>query len=138
MGDLNSRVAHVTGAGSGIGRAIALRLAADGATVVVTDIDIGKAASTAKDIVARSGRAAEFALDVASPEAVRSVFTEIERRYGQVALQVSHAGITTRLPILHMSLEVLDPILRTNLYGVVLCGQAAARLMRQRGGRLVK
>ena len=137
MSDLKGRVALVTGAGSGIGRAIALRLAADGATVAVTDIDIGKAADTTKHIVAQGGSAAAFALDVANPEVVQNVYADVERRFGQLDIQISHAGITTRAPFLDMPLEAFDAILRTNLYGVFLCGQAAARLMRQRGGRIV-
>ena len=137
MSDPETRIALVTGAGGGIGRAIALRLAADGATVAVTDIDAAKAEETTRLITGRGGSAAAFTLDVADPDAVQAVYAEVERRYACLDVQISHAGVTTRAAFIDMPLDAFDAIVRTNLYGAFLCGQAAARLMRRTGGRIV-
>ena len=134
--DLSGRIAFITGAGSGIGRAIALRFAKQGATVIATDVDEDKAAVTAAD--AGNG-ASHYQMDVGDEAAVACVYAEVARRHARLDIQVSNAGVTARTPFLEVPLEKFHAIIRTNLYGVLLCGQQAARLMvaRKSEGRIV-
>jgi 3-oxoacyl-[acyl-carrier protein] reductase len=132
------KFALVTGAGAGIGRAIALRLAAEGATVVATDIDGARIAETRRQLLVISPDSEGTELDVTDGDQVRRVYEEVERKYGRLDLQVSNAGIAERTPFLTTSVEQFERVLRVNLTGVFLCGQAAARLMvRAGGGRIV-
>lgn len=127
--DLSGKTAFITGAGSGIGRAIALRFAKQGATVIATDVNEDKAAATAGD--AGSG-ASHYQMDVGDEPAVARVYAEVARRHARLDIQVSNAGVTARTPFLEVPLAKFHAIVRTNLYGVLLCGQQAARLMVER------
>jgi len=131
---LQGKVAVVTGAAAGIGRATALRFAAEGAMVVAADIDEAGALKTHQAIAEAGGVSQAMALDVGDPQSVAAAYSEVRRRYGRLDLQVSNAGISDRLPFLAMALEDFERILRVNLIGTLLCGQAAARMMRGAGG----
>jgi 3-oxoacyl-[acyl-carrier protein] reductase len=135
--DLSGKVALVTGAGNGIGRAIALGLSAAGATTIVCDIDGAAGERTAKSISDHGQIAVAMPLDVSDPVQVTAVYGEVGQRYGRLDIQISNAGITTRAPFLDVDLETFHRIMSVNLYGAFLCGQAAGRLMRQHGGRIV-
>ncbi|MDB5584997.1 MAG: short-chain dehydrogenase/reductase [Bradyrhizobium sp.] len=135
--DLSGKVALVTGAGNGIGRAIALGLSAAGATTIVCDIDGAAGERTAKSILDQGRAAVAMPLDVSDPAGVAAVYGEVAQRYGRLDIQISNAGITTRAPFLDVDLETFHRILSVNLYGTFLCGQAAGRLMRPKGGRIV-
>jgi 3-oxoacyl-[acyl-carrier protein] reductase len=95
-GLLEGRIAVVTGGGSGIGRAIALGYAKEGAHVVVLDINADTAAETAKAIQAANGKAASYRLDVTDREACRAVAAEIGKSMGQASVLVNNAGINRR------------------------------------------
>jgi len=135
--DLSGKVALVTGAGNGIGREIALRLSAAGAATIVCDVDGAAGDRTAKSILDRGQTAAAMQLDVSDPAAVAAVYGEVAQRHGRLDIQVSNAGITTRAPFLDVDLDTFHRIMSVNLYGTFLCGQAAGRLMRANGGRIV-
>jgi 3-oxoacyl-[acyl-carrier protein] reductase len=135
---LKDKVALVTGAGSGIGRGIAHRLASEGAAVLVTGLDEASAERVAGEIEAQGGVAVARRLDVREPaEAEAGVETAVSR-FGRLDILVANAGITDRAPFLEMDLDFWHRVLGTNLTGCFICGQAAARQMvRQGGGRIV-
>lgn len=131
---LQNKIVMITGAGAGIGRGAALRFADEGAHVIAADIKADKAAETAALVAQAGGKAEAVQLDVSDPLAVERVYAHIAARHGRLDIQLSHAGIVYRTPFLTVTLDAFDKIMRTNLYGVLLCGQAAARLMMKNGG----
>lgn len=135
---LAGKIAMVTGAGAGVGRAIAERFAQEGATVIASDVNLTAAQKTRARTEASGGGALALHLDVACPDSVAKAYAEVEQRYGKLDLQISNAGITDRMPFLSMPLDRFERVLRVNLVGTVLCGQSAARLMAKgEGGRIV-
>lgn len=135
---LGGQIALVTGAAAGIGRGIALRLAADGATVIATDVNATGLAETLRQLQGLSAAATTVELDVTDPDAVHRAYDQVRRRFGRLDLQVSNAGIAERTPFLGTPVAQFEKVLKVNLTGVFLCGQAAARLMKEGGrGRIV-
>ncbi len=135
--DLSTKVAIVTGSGRGIGRAIALKLAEVGATVVVNDI--GKAASdVAEEIKAMNRQSLAVLADVSSsPDVTRMVETVIAT-YEKVDILVNNAGIARDQLVVRMSDEDWDKVLNVNLRSVFLCTRAVVRhMIRQRWGRII-
>jgi len=135
---LDGKRAVVTGAGQGIGRAIARRLASDGATVAVLDVDEARASAVVAEIEGAGGRAKAWRLDVGDPEAAANVMKEIAGDFGGLDILVNNAGIARDNLIIRMSPEDWDLVLRVNLTGVFNCTRAAVRtMMTQRYGRIV-
>lgn len=135
---LHGRIALVTGAGAGIGRGVALRLAQEGATVIATDLRPEPLAESLRQLREISPEVCSMVLDVADEEAVRRTYADVAQRFGRLDLQISNAGIAQRSPFLKTSLAQFEQVLRVNLGGTFLCGQAAARLMVTAGsGRIV-
>jgi 3-oxoacyl-[acyl-carrier protein] reductase len=128
------RVAVVTGASRGIGRAIALRLAADGAAVVVGYAGNHEAAEkTVAEITAVGGRAVAVAADVADETAVAAMFDTAEREFGGVDVVVNAAGRMTLSPLVDLDLAEFDAIQRTNVRGAFVVAQQGARRVRSGG-----
>ncbi|MBI2860393.1 MAG: 3-oxoacyl-[acyl-carrier-protein] reductase [Chloroflexi bacterium] len=134
--DLSNRVAIVTGSGRGIGRAIALKLAGAGATVVVTDIADPQ---TVADEVRALGRdSLSVAADVSSAADVARLTEAAISAYGRIDILVNNAGITRDQLLMRMSEEDWDRVLAVNLKSVFLCTKAAVRhMVKQRWGRIV-
>lgn len=128
--DMSERVAVVTGAGSGIGAAIARELGSRGATVVVTDVDADAAAAVARELP--SG-AWSTALDVTSPEQCGAVAEQVAETHGRLDVWVSNAGISYMTGFLDVTPDQLERTLAVNLKGIFFCGQAAARVMGRLG-----
>ncbi len=137
MFDLTDRVALVTGASRGIGRAIALKLAAQGATVVAAGRG-GNAAGTAAAIVERGGRAEAVDVDVTDSVALAQLPGAIVKGHGRLDVLVSNAGITRDQLLMRMKREEWDAVLATNLTAMFTLAQAAMRpMLKQRGGRII-
>ena len=130
---LKNKVALVTGAARGIGKAIATRFAAEGASVVISDVDMDEAARTAAAITG-GGAAVPFHLDVTDPAQVIAAVDFARQRFGQIDILVNNAGVTTKAAVLDMTLDAWEKIIRINLTGTMLCSQAAARVMVAGGG----
>jgi 3-oxoacyl-[acyl-carrier protein] reductase len=137
MFDLSGKVALVTGASRGIGRAIAVRLAGQGATVVAAARG-DHAADTASSIVASGGRAERVSVDVTDHAALAELPGSIVERHGRLDIVVSNAGITRDQLLMRMKRDDWDAVLATNLTAAFTLAQAAMRpMLKQRGGRIL-
>jgi NAD(P)-dependent dehydrogenase (short-subunit alcohol dehydrogenase family) len=133
------KVALVTGAGSGIGRATAVTLAAHGATVACADLNLTGAEETAVAIVAGGRPSRAYELDVTAEPAWQDIMEQVCRAYGGLDIAVNCAGISFARPVAEMSLEDWRQVMAVNLEGVFLGTKYAIRAMRQggRGGSIV-
>ncbi len=134
MSESAARVAVVTGAGRGIGAAIARRLHEDGCAVVLADLDGAAAERVARQIDASGATALGLALDVADGASVHAAFAAVAVRWGRADVLVNNAGTATLAPFLDFPAEAFARVMAVNVTGALLCGQAAARLMREAGG----
>jgi NAD(P)-dependent dehydrogenase (short-subunit alcohol dehydrogenase family) len=119
-------VAIITGAGSGMGRATAIRLARDGYAVVVAEIDPERAAGVAAEI---GDGAMAFAVDVSDAGQVEALLAATLDRFGRLDVMVANAGVPLGAPFLELDELTWERVLAVNLKGVFLCGQGAARAM---------
>jgi 3-oxoacyl-[acyl-carrier protein] reductase len=138
-GLLAGQVAIVTGASRGIGKAIALELAAAGAAVAVNYASSPAAAEeVVQEIVEKGGEAIAVGANVADSEAVDAMFAQVMDKWGRVDVLVNNAGITRDTLILRMKPEDWQSVIDLNLTGVFLCLKAATKLMmKQRRGRII-
>ncbi len=135
---LSAKVALVTGASQGIGRTCALRLAKDGATVVVAARNHEKLDELVAEITAASGTAAAFALDVADEEQIKATAKAVIAQFGKVDILVNNAGITRDQLVMRMKRTDWDAVLQTNLTSAYLCIQAViGSMLKQRWGRII-
>jgi len=138
MFSLKDKVAFVTGASQGIGRATALALAEAGAKVAAAARNTEKLASLVAEIQAKGGEAAAIPLDVADAAQVKTAFQEALAKFGRLDIVVNNAAITRDTLALRMKLEDWDAVLRTNLTGAHLCTQQAlGAMLKQRSGRII-
>ena len=136
---LDGKVAVVTGAGQGIGRAIALALGEAGATVAVTGLSERRAdlAAVATEIASAGGNASAFDLDVSSTASITTAFGQIVAQLGQIDVLINNAGIRANGPSLALTEADWDLVQSVNLKGTFFCSQAAAKDMMARGGSIV-
>ena len=136
--ELTARIALVTGASQGIGRACALALAAQGLTVALAARSIDKLEAVAAEITAAGGTAKPFALDIASEDSIRSCAKAVLAEFGTVHILVNNAGITRDGLMLRMKLDDWNAVLTTNLTGAFLLTQAcASAMLKARWGRII-
>jgi 3-oxoacyl-[acyl-carrier protein] reductase len=135
----SGRVGIVTGGGRGIGRAVAVRLAEEGANLAISYRSNDEAAEETAERVREAGVKCElFKGDVASPEDVEALFKGVSDAFGRVDILVNNAGITRDNLMMRMKEEEFDEVLQTNLKGTYLCTRAALRpMIRARWGRIV-
>lgn len=137
--DIHARVAIVTGAGHGLGRAMALGLAEAGADVAILDPDTEAAVAAVADIEALGRRALALPVDVSRMDEVNAAFARVVAELGAVDILVNNAGLWSLRPALELPLDEWDRVLAVNLTGVLHCCRAAGRLMREqeRGGSII-
>jgi 3-oxoacyl-[acyl-carrier protein] reductase len=132
------RVALVTGASQGIGRAVALRLAKDGAAVALAARNEEKLKQVAAEIAAAGGTAEPFVLDVASEESIKATAKAVLAHFGRIDILVNNAGITRDNLLLRMKRADWDDVLTTNLTGTFLLTQALmGSMIKARYGRII-
>lgn len=136
---LDGKIALITGASRGLGRAIALRLAADGATTVLNYAgNLAAAEEVERMIVEAGGKAMLMQADVSNATAVEQMVKDIAEAYGRIDILVNNAGITRDALLMRMKESDWDAVINTNLKGVFLCAKAVSKLMmKQRAGRIV-
>ena len=134
---LSGKVAIVTGATRGIGRACAIALAREGADVLVSGRDAAAGETACAEIAALGRRASFHAADLSQVSAARSVVDAALAEFGTVDVLINNAGVFERAPVLDLDEDGWDRVLDVNLKGAFFCAQAAARAMLGRGGAIV-
>ena len=138
MAGIMGRVALVTGASQGIGRACALALAEGGATVALAARNEEKLAEVANEITAKGGQAAVFRMDVSNEDEVKAAIKSAIAHFGKIEILVNNAGVTRDTLLMRMKRADWDAVLQTNLTGPFLCAQAViGSMLKQRWGRII-
>jgi len=132
------KVAAVTGAGSGLGRACAVALGAAGAAVVANDVALDGLRETADEVVAAGGQVEVVVGDIRNREDVTKIIAAAHSRFDGLDIMIANAGVSKYVPFEEATEDDLDVVLDTNLRGALLCGQAAIPALRARqGGSIV-
>jgi 3-oxoacyl-[acyl-carrier protein] reductase len=135
---LSGRIALVTGASQGIGRACALKLAEAGAAVVVAARNQEKLHEVVRQIADKGGKAAAFAVDIGDEEQIKSAFRAALAEFGKIDILVNNAGITRDQLVMRMKRADWDAVLNTNLTSAYLCiQQVIGGMLKQRWGRII-
>ena len=136
--DLADKIALVTGASQGIGRACALTLAAQGATVALAARNEEKLRAVAEEIAAAGGRAEVFVLDISNEASIKETAKAVIAKLGRIDILVNNAGITRDMLLLRMKRADWDDVIATNLTGTFLLTQAVlSSMMKSRWGRII-
>lgn len=135
---LKNKVALVTGAGRGIGKATAIALASEGASVVVNDVDLQSARETADEITAMGCKALPIKADVSDRTEVTKMVDTIIETFKRIDILVNNAGIFSSVSLDNITEDEWDKVIKVNLKGVFLCSQAVMKLMKkQRSGKII-
>lgn len=135
---LKDKISLITGAGQGIGKAIAIAFAKEGSFVVVNDIDFDKARLVTMEINASGGKAIPIKADVSKSKDVSNLVEETIKNFGNIDILVNNAGIQTESQFLDLSEEDWEKVIAVNLKGTFLCSQIVARVMvKSRKGKII-
>ena len=138
MFELTNKIALVTGARRGMGKADALALARQGAKVAVTDINLEECQQVVEEIKANGGEAMAFKMDVSDKAEVDKVFDEVVNKWGKLDILVNNAGVFLPKPFLELTEEDWDKTVDINLKGEFLCAQRAAKeMVKNKWGRII-
>ncbi|HZX49531.1 MAG TPA: SDR family NAD(P)-dependent oxidoreductase [Candidatus Paceibacterota bacterium] len=141
MFELTNKVALVTGARRGMGKADALALAKQGAKIAVCDVELADCQAVVDEIKAQGGEAVAFQMDVSKAKEVNEVFDKVGEQFGRLDILVNNAGIYFSKPALELTEEDWDKMIDVNLKGQFLCAQRAAKEMTKNspagGGRII-
>jgi 3-oxoacyl-[acyl-carrier protein] reductase len=135
--NFTDKVVLITGAGRGIGKAIALAFAQAGARVAVNDINPESCVKTADELAALGGQALACQADVANKLAVQSMLIDIEDRWGRIDILINNAGVEPHKPIVQLDEWDWNRTIDVNLKGAFLCSQSVGRMMQQQGGGVI-
>jgi 3-oxoacyl-[acyl-carrier protein] reductase len=136
--ELANKIALVTGASQGIGRACAITLAAQGATVALAARNEEKLRAVAQEIAAGGGQAEPFVLDIANEASIKDTAKAVIAKFGRIDILVNNAGITRDMLLLRMKRADWDDVIATNLTGTFLLTQAVlSSMMKSRWGRII-
>ena len=134
---LKGKVAIVTGAGSGLGKTIAQKLAAEGAKVALADISMENAQKAAEEIQKTGGEAAAFLADITSEEQIQKMFAEVEREFGGIDLLYNNAGVSPVGTVETTTYQDFQKVLAIELYSVFLGCKHVIPYLRKRGGGVI-
>ncbi len=135
---LEEKVALITGAGQGIGAAMARGLAAAGANIAVADLDMEKAAALAESITQGGVKAAPLQVDVAKADSVEKMTAAAFHAFGKIDILINNAGINIREECINMKEEDWDAVVAVNLKGTFLCSRAVGKIMiAQKKGKVI-
>jgi meso-butanediol dehydrogenase/(S,S)-butanediol dehydrogenase/diacetyl reductase len=138
MFEKTESVAWITGAGRGIGRAISLRLAADGFTVAINDVDDGAIRSVQQQIETAGGHAMAVPGDITNEVTVREIVSNIAGTLGRLDVLIANAGVIHVNTVMDTTLEDFERVYNVNVHGVFLCGREAGRQMIKQGrGKII-
>lgn len=131
--DLSGKIAVVTGAARGLGKAVAVGLAAHGADLALLDLDAGRCDATRDEIAALGRRAVAYGCDVADENAVRETVGQIHRDFGRIDVLVNIAGVTARIPTTEIDPATVRRLMEVNYYGTFWMCKEVGRLMLAQG-----
>jgi len=131
---LNNKIAIITGAAGGIGSAISLRFAREGANVLLADLEQSSGKELEKEILQLGGKASFFPMDVTSEQDWKKMIAEVLKAYSRLDILINNAGINIRKPIEEMEVEEWDTMMRVNVRSVFLGIKHALPIMRKQGG----
>jgi 3-oxoacyl-[acyl-carrier protein] reductase len=135
---LAGKNALITGAAQGIGKSIALMLAAEGANVGIADVNMESAGTTAEEVAAKGVKSKAYRLDVSNQKEVSAAFKAFTEDFGSMEILVNNAGITKDGLLMRMKEEDWDAVININLKGSFLCSKEAVRIMaKQRYGKII-
>lgn len=130
----NNKVVIVTGAGKGIGRCIAETYAAEGAKVIIAEVDSALGRKAEEEIAAKGLKAEFIPTDVSRPDDVTELMRKVKEKYSTIDILINNAGINRQESPYTLAVETWDEVLNTNLRGIFLCSREAARTMKKQGG----
>ncbi len=137
-GNLHGKVAIITGAGRGIGKAMALRFAGEGADIVICDLSAENMEAVSREVQEMGRTSLAFRADVSKKQDVEKLVTAAIEKFNKIDVLVNNAGVILRAPLLEMKEEDWDTVINVNLKGAFLCTQAVARQMVKKGsGRII-